>query len=78
VSARSKGRSVVAKIPANKAKQGRQGYQVFMILVVGLVLAGAVWLGLEFFGEAVDTQSADQPGGIQTDPGQSGQPAQAQ
>lgn len=77
----------MAKIPANKAKQGRQGYQVFLILVVGLALAGAVWLGLEFFGEAVDTQSADQPGGIQTDTeqtsgqtdtGQSSQPAPAQ
>jgi hypothetical protein len=75
----SNGRSIVEKIPANKAKQGRQGTQVFLVLVVGLVLAGAVWLGLEFFGEAIDTQSADQPGGIQTDTGQTGQqPAPAQ
>jgi len=69
----------VTKIPSNRAKQGRWGAQVLVVLVVGLALAGAVWLGLEFFGEAIDTQSADQPGGIQADPSQPAQaPAPAQ
>lgn len=53
------------KIPMNKARQGRWGIQVLLVLVVGLALAGAVWLGLEFYGEAIDTRSADQPGAMQ-------------
>lgn len=70
----------MAQYPGNRAKQGRWGVHVLVVLVVGLALAGAVWLGLEFFGEAIDTESADQPGGIQTDsggqPGQQSAPAQ--
>lgn len=50
------------KIPTNKARQGRWGAHVLVVLVVGLALAGAVWLGLEFYGEAIDTQSTGQPG----------------
>ena len=53
------------KIPTNKARQGRWGTQVLVVLVVGLALAGAVWLGLEFYGEAIDTQSTGQPGAVQ-------------
>ena len=53
------------KIPTNKARQGRWGTQVLVVLVVGLALAGAVWLGLEFYGEAIDTRSTGQPGAVQ-------------
>jgi hypothetical protein len=53
------------RIPTNKARQGRWGWQVLLVLVVGLALAGAVWLGLEFYGEAIDTQSAGAPGAVQ-------------
>ena len=35
------------------------------MLVVALALAGAVWLGLEFYGEAIDTQSTEQPGAVE-------------
>lgn len=56
------------EFPAIKARQGRWGTHVFVVLVVGLALAGAVWLGLEFFGEAIDTDSAGQPGGAVTAP----------
>jgi hypothetical protein len=55
------------RIPTNKARQGRWGAQVLLVLVVGLALAGAVWLGLEFYGESIDTQSAGQPGAVQSD-----------
>ncbi len=50
------------RIPTNKARQGGWGTQVLLVLVVALALAGAVWLGLEFYGEAIDTQSTEQPG----------------
>ena len=53
------------KIPTNKARQGRWGTQVLVVLVVGLALAGAVWLGLEFSGEAIDAQSTGEPGAAQ-------------
>ena len=55
-------RDIVAKIiQTNKARQGRWGYQVLLVLVAGLALAGLVWLGLEFYGEAIETQNTDQP-----------------
>lgn len=53
------------RIPTNKARQGGRGYQVLLVLVVGLALAGAAWLALEFYGEAIDTHSIEQPGGVQ-------------
>jgi hypothetical protein len=40
---------------------------VLVVLVVGLALAGAVWLGLEFYGEAIDSRSNDQPGAVQSE-----------
>lgn len=49
-------------IPATEARQGRRGTQILMVLVVGLALAGAVWLGLEFYGESIDRGSTEQPG----------------
>jgi hypothetical protein len=61
-------RRMVKRIPANKARQGRWGVQVLLVLVVGLALAGVVWLGLEFYGEAIDTRSANQPGAVQEAP----------
>ena len=56
---------MVERIPTNKARQGRWGSQVLVVLVVALALAGAVWLGLEFYGEAIDADSSQQPGAVQ-------------
>ena len=53
------------KIPTDKARQGRWGTQVLVVLVVGLALAGAVWLGLEFYGEAIDAESTGEPCAVQ-------------
>ncbi len=55
----------MTKIPTNKARQAGRGGQVLLILIVRLALAGAIWLGLEFYGEAIDSGSVEQPGGIQ-------------
>lgn len=69
----------MAKYPTDKVRQGRWGSQVLIVLIAALALAAMAWLGLEFFGEAIDTQSAGEPGGMQTDTGQTGeQPAPAQ
>ncbi len=62
------------KISATKAKQGRRGIQVLYVLVVGLALAVLVWVGLEFYGEAIDTGSNDSPGAVETNPAPSPQP----
>jgi hypothetical protein len=59
------------KVTAERARQGRNGYRVFTILAVGLALAGAVWLGLEFWGESIDSRSVDQSG-VSADQPQSG------
>ena len=53
------------RIPTDKARQGSWGSQMLVVLVVALALAGAVWLGLEFYGEAIDVQSTGQPGAVQ-------------
>jgi hypothetical protein len=53
------------RIPPNRARQGRWGTQVLLVLVIALALAGTVWLGLEFYGEAIDSESAGQPGAVQ-------------
>ncbi|MGB3389443.1 MAG: hypothetical protein WBA88_15830 [Pseudaminobacter sp.] len=55
-------------IPTEKARQGRRGWQVLLVLVCGLILAGVVWLGVEFYGETIDAgTSGDQPASTQAD-----------
>jgi len=63
------------KISATEARQGRRGTQILMVLVVGLVLAGAVWLGLEFYGESIDRGSAGEPGATDLGPVETPAPA---
>jgi len=41
-------------ISTDKARQGRWGSQVLMVLIGGLLLAMVVWAGVEFYGEAID------------------------
>lgn len=50
------------ELPAEKAKQGRSGTNVLMVLVCGLVLAFLVWGGLEIFGNAIEPPVAEQIG----------------
>jgi hypothetical protein len=49
-------------IPTDKARQGRRGFPVLLVLICALILAALVWFGVEFYGEAIDTNSGgDQP-----------------
>lgn len=41
-------------VSEEKAKQGRWGGQVLIVLVVGLILAFVVWGLVEIYGEAID------------------------
>ncbi len=45
-------------LPEDKARQGRRGFPVLVILIVGLVLAALVWWGAHYYGLAV----APEPG----------------
>lgn len=54
------------KISATRAKQGRWGVPVLFVLVFGLALAGLVWVGVELYGERIDTSSTQQPGAVET------------
>jgi hypothetical protein len=49
---------VTKKIPAVKARQGRWGAQIFIVLVCALILAGVVWIGVEIYGEHLANEPA--------------------
>ncbi|MFP3546702.1 hypothetical protein SB748_24935 [Rhizobium sp. SIMBA_035] len=40
---------------ATEARQGQRGRPVFLVLVGGLVLAMIVWVGVDMWGESIDT-----------------------
>lgn len=44
-------------IPEEKARQGRWGTRVLIILVAALVLAMIAWAGAEFYGQSIDTSA---------------------
>jgi hypothetical protein len=48
-------------IPEQKARQGRWGWSVLLVLIAALVLTMFVWGGVEFYGESIDnsTPAAD-------------------
>jgi len=41
------------ELSPEQARQGRWGWQVLMVLVVGLLLAMGVWWGVEIYGENI-------------------------
>lgn len=43
-------------IDKNKARQGRTGWQVLVVLVCALVLAMIVWWGVGLFGSAIEPE----------------------
>ena len=47
-------------IATDRARQGGWGRHVLLILVACLLLVGAVWIGLEFYGEAIAPPSVKQ------------------
>lgn len=47
-------------VPPEKAKQGRKGTPVLVVLVVALVLAAIGWWGVELYGERIDTRAQEQ------------------
>jgi hypothetical protein len=42
------------EVPPRKARQGRRGFPVLLVLIGGLVLAGIVWVFVEIYGVMID------------------------
>ena len=43
----------MVKLSENKARQGRLGRPVLLVLVISLLLAMVVWWGVELYGTAI-------------------------
>ncbi|MEO3389260.1 hypothetical protein [Mesorhizobium sp. CAU 1741] len=52
-------------IDKNKARQGRSGWQVLVVLVCALILAMVVWWGVGIFGSTIEPE--DPVGGEPTE-----------
>ncbi|CAM5608405.1 flagellar basal body-associated protein FliL [Aquamicrobium terrae] len=51
-------------IPQDKARQGRSGRHLLVILIAALALAFAAWGAAEFYGEMIKSPATEQtPGG---------------
>ena len=60
-------------LPPKKARQGRRGLPVLIILGVALVLAAIAWWGAEIYGGAIAPDTSEQIGDPQ-DPSATAQP----
>ena len=60
------GRSMTVgkSVTHERARQGHWGRRAFLVLVVGLVLAAAVWVGVEIYGEMIEPPGVDLPGNL--------------
>lgn len=46
-------------VPTERARQGRWGRQVLLVLIGGLALAGLAWMGVELYGESIDDSAIE-------------------
>lgn len=53
---------MVEPLSPNKARQGRRGVPVLIVLVIGLVLAMAAWWAAEYYGMAIEPSGQQQVG----------------
>jgi hypothetical protein len=49
-------------LPPKKARQGRRGVPVLIVLVVGLILAMGAWWVAEYYGMAIEPPAQQQVG----------------
>ncbi len=49
-------------IPAEKAKQGRSGRHVLIVLIIALILALVAWYGAELYGEMIHPDNESSSG----------------
>jgi hypothetical protein len=58
---------VTKTIPTDRARQGKWGRHVLLVLLGALALAAVAWLGVELYGESIDPPASDLP--VQSQPG---------
>lgn len=56
----------MVKLSENKARQGRLGRPVLIVLLVSLALAMIVWWGVELYGTAIAPNEGDTQTGVET------------
>jgi len=49
-------------VPTDKARQGRRGVQVLLVLVIALLLAMGAWWVAEYYGAAIEPPTDQQIG----------------
>ena len=47
------------KLSKDKARQGRRGFPVLVVLVLSLLLAMLVWWGVELYGDAIAPEGGE-------------------
>ncbi|MEO9336555.1 hypothetical protein ABFT80_03840 [Mesorhizobium sp. SB112] len=47
-------------VKPEKARQGKRGGQVLVVLVVALALAAIVWIGVEMYGQDIEPANSQQ------------------
>lgn len=55
-------------VSEQRAKQGRDGTRVFIVLVVALALAAAAWVGVEIYGSMIESTAQKQGEQIPANP----------
>lgn len=55
----------MVKVSETKARQGRRGVRILVVLLVSLLLALLVWGGVEMYGDAIAPDDAQQSTGAQ-------------
>lgn len=57
------------KVATDKARQGKLGQPVLVVLIAALVLAAIAWFAAEMFGQSIDPQPDNAPApSTQTEP----------
>ncbi len=52
-------------VPTDKARQGRRGWHVLLVLICALLLAAVAWLAVEYYGKSIKP-SVGQPLAMQS------------
>lgn len=62
-------------LPPKKARQGRKGVPVLIVLIAGLILAMGAWWVVEYYGTAIEPPEHQQVGDPQQPSAQTPPPA---
>jgi hypothetical protein len=60
------GRSTTVRktVTSDRARQGHWGGRVLLILALALMLAAALWIGVELYGQMIEPPGEDLPGNV--------------